>query len=304
MKLPHLHVGSGTQCGPATIFPVWADSPKTTGLVTGSNAQLLVQEMPAPAVDSLTVTNMGLKAALITEGQMLEGGQQDRIAAQTTLIGASETAVLNVLCVEQGRWSGGSEHRNSGRRAPLHVHAGLHGRGTNRQEDVWRRVHHYTEIGASSSTGSLLHHMDQPLTREMTLPNIIEGQRGVIIGFDGKVVMLELFGSHKLFRSHYRALMESMLLDLLLLQRTAGQSAPVVVRAQTARDFIVAMATNGFTSVDHGEHRSSRRTLPASRFEGSHPDLPVKGVSMGGADGTESRIAHLIAWNRRHSMLS
>lgn len=223
MKLPQLHVGFGTLCGPATIFPVWADSPETQGLVTGSDTQLVVQELPTSEVGRLTVTNLGAKAPLLAEWQLLEGGQQHRIAEQTVLIGASETAVINVLCVEEGRWSGSAEHRSSGRRAPLQVHAGL---------------------------------------------------------------------------------METMVPDLLLFNTPAGGGTPAIVRAQSARDFIGAIASNGFAFRDDAEHRSGNRTIPAWRFEGNHPQLPLKGVSIGGTDRADPHIAHLIAWNGKHSMLA
>lgn len=304
MKLPQLHVGFGTQCGPATIFPVWAESPKTRGLVTGSDTKLVLQELPTPEVGRLTVTNLGAKAALLTEGQLLEGGLQHRIAEQTVLIGASETAVINVMCVEKGRWSGSAEHRSSGRRAPLQVHAGLHGTGTDRQSGVWHRVHRYEGSRTTSATGSLLDHVDQPRPQDIVLPNIVDGQRGVIIGFDGRVLSLELFGSHKLFRQHYPELMESMVPDLFLFNAPAGRGAPAIVRAQSARDFIGAIASNGFAFRDHAVRLSGNRAIPARRFEGNHPQLPLKGVSIEGTDGADPQIAHLIAWNGKHSMLA
>ena len=74
-----------------------------------------------------------------------------------------------------------------------------------------------------SASGSLVHHLDAG-TRIAgpdlgRLPRPIDGQRGVVVGFGGKALMLELFGSHKLFGSHYRSLVEAAWLDI---QLTAG----------------------------------------------------------------------------------
>lgn len=303
MKLPMLHVGFGTQCGPATFFPVWADAPGTRDLVTGIEASLGAVELPTPTVNRLSVTNHGATAALLTEGELLEGGQQHRIVARDVLIGAGQTLEVETLCVEQGRWSGSRQHRHGGRRAPFHIQAGLHaGTGSHddsRQSEVWQRVQRYEGLRTRSSTASLLDHLDATApTGRLDLPNLIDGQRGVIVGFGGHVLSMELFGSHELLRSHYRPMMESMVLDLQLF----GGASSKPVTAQGARDLIVAIGTNGLTPVGRTEHRSDGASRPAWRLEGGHPMLSVTGIGLG--NEAASKIAHLSAWNTRHSMLA
>lgn len=304
MKLPMLHVGFGTQCGPATIFPVWADTPATTGLVTGNDARLDVSELATPTVNRLTVTNHGTTAALLTEGELLEGGQQHRLVARDVLVGAGETAQIHALCVEQGRWSGNREHRQGGRRAPFHVQAGLHSvadnNGNDRQDEVWNRVRRYEGLRTRSATGSLLDHIDAaaPTSGRSELPNLIDGQRGVIVGFSGQVLSMELFGSHEMLGNHYRALMESIALDLQLF----GGATSKPVTAQGARDLVVAIGTHGLTPFKRTEHRTDGAFIPARRFEARHPRISVTGVSIG--EGNSDQIAHLSAWNTRHSMLA
>ncbi|WP_207346086.1 DUF6569 family protein [Arthrobacter sp. E3] len=303
MKLPMLHVGFGTQCGPATFFPVWADAPGIRDLVTGSEASLSAVELPTPTVNRLSVTNHGATAALLTEGELLEGGQQHRLVARDVLVGAGETLEVDTLCVEQGRWSGSREHRHGGRRAPFHIQAGLHaGTGSNggsRQGEVWQRVQRYEGLRTRSSTASLLEHLDAPApTGRLDLPNLIDGQRGVIVGFGGHVLSMELFGSHELLRSHYRPMMESMVLDLQLF----GGASSTPVTAQGARDLVVAIGTNGLKPVGRTEHGSGGTSRSTWCLEGRHPMLSVTGIGIG--DGATSQIAHLSAWNTRHSMLA
>lgn len=304
MKLPQLHVGFGTQCGPATFFPIWADAPATQDLDTGSEAHLVVNELATPQVSKLVVTNYGTKPALLTEGTLLEGGQQHRINTRSLLIGAGETTEIDVLCVEQGRWNGNPLHRHSGRRAPLHVQAGLHGTGTDHQSDVWRRVQRYEGLRTRSATSSLIEHLDVPPQQDAHLPNLLDGQRGVIVGFGGQVLSLELFGSAKLFRRHYAPLMESTVLDLLLYRNQTGTAPTTPVAAQAARNFVVAIASNGFSPTDRTEHRSGDGTIPAKHIEGRRPGLSTRGVSIKGTHGTEPQIAHQSAWNTRHRALA
>lgn len=304
MKLPQLHVGFGTQSGPATFFPIWADAPATKGLVTGADTQLAVTELTTPEVARLTVTNHGTKAALLTEGTLLEGGQQHRINTRTTLIGAGETTGIDVLCVEQGRWNGTTMHRHTGRRAPLHVHAGLHGSNIHSQSDVWSRVQRYEGVRTRSATGSLIEHLDAPRLDGVRLPNLLEGQRGVIVGFGGQILTMELFGSATLFRHHYATLMDSVMLDLMLFRNTSGRNSAAPVAAQSARNFIVAVGSRGFTAVDRTEHRNGDGTVLTQRLEGKHPGLSIRGLSIWDARGIEPHITHLSVWNTRHRILA
>ncbi|MCQ9164911.1 ARPP-1 family domain-containing protein [Arthrobacter sp. STN4] len=304
MKLPQLHVGVGMQCGAATFFPVWVDARATKGLVTGTEAKLGVNELSTPEVSRLTVTNQGTKAALLTEGQLLEGGQQHRMAAQTTLIGAGETANIKVVCVEQGRWNGSPVHLNTGRRAPFHVQAGLHMNGSDHQDAVWQRVQRYEGIRTNSATGSLVKHLDLPRPQGFLLPNLLDGQRGLIIGIEGQVLSLELFGSRKLFRRHFAAVMDALVLDLLLFRNPAGRGATRPVRAQAARDFVGAIASNGLGLRNQSGHRGNAGSIPVRRIENGHSSLPVSGLSIWGTEGTQPQIAHLSAWNAKHGVFT
>ena len=252
-------------------------------LFTGSAAQLNVAELPTPTVNRLRVTNRGTTAALLTEGELLEGGQQHRIVARDVLVGAGQSLDIEALCVEQGRWSGGREHRHGGRRAPFHIQAGLHAsniagaisrtsrsgspKGA-RQGEVWQRVQRYEGLRTRSNTGSLLEHLDAPApSGRLELPNLIDGQRGVIVGLGGHELSMELFGSHALLRSHYRPMMESMVLDLHLFGRSSSQP----VTAQDARDLVVAIGASGLTPVDRSTHCSEGTSRPHWQIEGRHP---------------------------------
>jgi hypothetical protein len=80
------------------------------------------------------------------EGELLEGGRQHRVAARSVVVDPSASVVLEVRCVEHGRWNGGGEHVRTGRRAPVQVRAAAG------QHEVWERVRRY----GKSATESLL----------------------------------------------------------------------------------------------------------------------------------------------------
>lgn len=286
MKLNQLHVGSGHQVGPLTLFPVWCEGPAVVSLTTGATANLSVTELPGgPQVGKLLVTNRNTKPALLLEGELLEGGHQHRVCARDVILAPGETREVDTLCVEQGRWGGASSHGHSGRRAPLNVRAELNRThsGGPVQQRVWSRVGRFQGMNTVSATGSLVEHLEASAGRVFgatALPKPIDGQRGVVVGFGGKALMIELFGSHRLFVQHYRALVEAAMLDI---QLTASSLPHVLTPAQSARDLAVRVMELGL----------SRDGGPVS----------VNGVTYK-TPGHEPVLAHLTGWDARHPIMA
>ncbi|MCG2620863.1 hypothetical protein LVY72_02920 [Arthrobacter sp. I2-34] len=294
MKIGQLHIGSGKQVGPLTLFPVWAERRGAVGLATGAAANLEVTELTSgPTVNKLTVTNKDTKPVLLLEGELLEGGHQHRVCARDVILPAGETRDVDTYCVEQGRWGGASSHGRSARRAPLNVRAELNrpGRGAGTQSRVWERVSRFEGLNTRSSTGSLVDHLDagtRPGVGLKSLPRPIDGQRGVVIAFGGQALMLELFGRPDLFAAHYRSLVEAAWLDI---QLNAGSMRPVPTKAQSARDLAV---------------RVMELDLPqlTENFEANLGPVTVNGVCASPKLGMLPGVAHLGAWDTRHPMMA
>jgi hypothetical protein len=114
--------------------------------------------------------------------------------------------------------------------------------------------------------------------RRHDAPAPLEGQRGVVIGLGTQPLLLEVFGTHTLFRRHYRQLVESALLDLELLPPHVMASGPMP--GQRARDFAAAVQALEFGAFDgglpalevrnHGALRSRNVTRPPGSRGGGH----------------------------------
>lgn len=303
MKVQQLHVGAATALGPLTIFPVWTGGPGELGISTGAHADVAVTELASgPQVPRLTVTNNGPRPALLLEGELLEGGQQHRTCARDVVLGPGETRDIDTYCVEAGRWEGTHSHRRQARRAPLNVRAELatspsNPGGAGRQGRIWNRVARFDAARGRSATSSLLEHLDR-FTAEPRkdrrfgaddAPAPLEGQRGVVLGLGTRPLLLEVFGTHTLFRRHYRQLVESALLDLELLAPHVMASGPMP--AQRARDFAAAVQALEFGAFDdglpalevrnHGSLRSRNitQTTGSSRWRGSPSPSPTASPS-------------------------
>src|SRR5664279_1810635 len=82
-----LHVGRPLTRGGLTLFPVWNGAAvRGRGYDLGAGGLQVVEHAGHAAVQELVVTNTGPRPALILEGELLEGGQQHRVAARSVLV--------------------------------------------------------------------------------------------------------------------------------------------------------------------------------------------------------------------------
>ncbi|WP_430297736.1 ARPP-1 family domain-containing protein [Sinomonas sp. B1-1] len=317
MQFPELHIGIGRPFGPFTIFPVWSDTPGNLGLTTGAHAQLQVTELATgPQVTRLTVANTGAKPALLIEGELLEGGHQHRVAAESRVVAPGERADVPAFCVEQGRWGGPTmAHGRRARRAPLHVRAELAGLGglaastgdghrplrPADQGRVWQRVGRFA--AGASATGSLVEAydgFDSAASRFdsaslRSTPGVFEGQRGVVVGLGGRALTLELFGTSTLFARHWEQFADALRFEAAHAQLLGAQPTP----GQAARDFVAGLATDprrlfAAPTTAHGAVASTPVRAAVGRYAYS-------GLAAQRAEGP-AQFAHLSVWDATHPL--
>jgi hypothetical protein len=290
--LPQLHVGHGSHHGALSIFPVWVDAPRLTGLDWKAASIRNAEREGSPVVGELVLHNSSSRPVVALEGDLLKGGWQDRMLAASILLEPFEARVVEALCVEHGRWGERSSeghgsrgtHEAHGRRSALSVrHGNL--RGTDQQGEVWRRIGRYeTSLGATASS-SMLDHLDrsQPITTRQ-----LEGQRGVIIGIGGRVMGAEIFGSSTGLRARWQGILTAAALDARLApeRRTTAHDARVFARYLQA----VTLEDGG----DAGLARAVR----------SHQGrLRTSGIVQANASAAPPSIIHLTAFDDAHPLL-
>jgi hypothetical protein len=305
MQFPQLHVGIGRQFGPFTIFPVWSDARGKLDLSTGTHAQLQVTELASgPEVSRLTVRNAGPRSALLIEGELLEGGHQHRVAAESLVLSPGEQADVPAFCVEQGRWSGPStQHGRRARRAPLHVRAELAGLGGPRHGDrqpdqgrVWQRVGRFaSEV---STTGSLVEALDAAPRPDLKVPAPLEGQRGVVIGLAGRALMLELFGTSTMFARHWAQLADALRFEAGHALGLPQHPTP----GQAARDFVAALPATADPFI--AETRDYGDEAATYALRGTAGRIALRGLGLRGEFPRPFQIAHMSAWDATHPFVT
>ncbi|HWN99711.1 MAG TPA: DUF6569 family protein [Blastocatellia bacterium] len=255
-----------------TIFPVISDQPVSStefitldqGLLSG---KVIITELGAngrsrrinrrqlsetPEVNRLALTNKSGKSLVLIAGEMLLGGQQDRIVGHDCIIEASNTPVpFDVFCVEHGRWSGegafgqqggaavasgagsgsGSGSRaglaDSDRRTGVVAPMALpkireKAQAQKSQGDVWTAVAETVTVNrAVSSTGDLksVYQNKRVNSRLDDYDRAFKSKLsaasvvGVIAAVGGKIVSADVFASHALFQAYWPKMLKSYALE-------------------------------------------------------------------------------------------
>lgn len=214
---------------------------------------------------SITITNRSELPLAILGGELVVGGQQDRLAVADTVIAPHRSMAIATLCAELGRMEGGSYFRAS------HVLAEPTLRRLARAEDqagVWSRIdvlngtssQSYRHAARQQRTGvnadrlrHLVGELDKVDRRE---------ERSKVVGFavavDDKVVAIEHFASPALYRD-VRAMVIASYLPLTVGKPHAEPTVgPRDVRAFRERT---------------GEGAPRPRRSPPAAPSGARPDL-------------------------------
>src|SRR5262245_52200893 len=89
-------------------------------------------------VNQVLVANKSDKSLLLLGGEVILGGQQDRIIGKDTIIEPHEQRTVGVFCVEHGRWNGGRQFTVAGGLAEGKMRVRAKYRAN--QQEVWDEV--------------------------------------------------------------------------------------------------------------------------------------------------------------------
>src|SRR5262249_9447907 len=65
-------------------------------------------------VNRVRIDNRSQRPLLVLGGEVILGGQQDRVIGKDTIVPPGQQVSMDVFCVERGRWKGGSEFTGAG----------------------------------------------------------------------------------------------------------------------------------------------------------------------------------------------
>lgn len=205
----------------------------------------------ASAVNKLTVQNKSNETVYLMQGDVVSGGNQDRILAENRAIPPRTITDINVFCVEEGRWAYQSDNETDDAEAKhkrkIYAFSGYYNlastdlrktvRNTQNQNAVWEKVGQFTNKNnakSSTKTYTALEDSEDFTKKRETYLAFFEGKLqnlencvGFVVVSGKKVVATDIFGHPALFQKQSEALLHSYITEAI----TNGQ--PVSISTKT-----------------------------------------------------------------------
>jgi hypothetical protein len=241
-----------------------------------------VLEVSEKAGGSVPMVRVGNKSrdenVLIMAGDVIAGGMQTRTIRHDVVLAPGQTIDLAVFCVEAHRWSGEGKF-SGGSKTMLPQSIQRKVREGADQSKVWSEVaRNNSSLKAENSTGSLeaalnSGHVRKKLddVRRKIVPQVPSGTVGFIFVAHGRALGAELFGSENLARELLPKLLDSYVVDYVIL-RDSSSDRGTKSDNRAAIDFFELLCRAG----------SHRATTPGSGagISTRQDDLLGDGVSV------------------------
>lgn len=178
------------------------------------------------ATNMLMVENKTQDTVFIMAGDLVEGGNQDRMIAENRAIAPNSLKTIKVFCVERGRWQPrataetGDAPRSVAFNGYYHVASSKLRRtmkATNNQQEVWKKVseittHHQatsdTDTYGALATSEAFNKISQEYLdffedKIVSRNNVV----GMVAVSGNRILGIDVFGHPNLFRAKYASLL-------------------------------------------------------------------------------------------------
>ena len=264
-----------------TVFPVFTTSPQHNGYVLLDEAvksgRFTVTEVTeGGSVPNLKVVNDLDSDVLILDGDILVGAKQNRSVTTTIIIGKKTTSVINVNCVEKGRWDYKGRSFKAGEQPVYSKLRATKARSVtmnlknNRgfvadQGAVWNNIsmkaaslsmHDAAFKPSRTGAADELYSSYEKRVRgyEKTF-SLKPDQVGFVVLISGKVVGCDIFGNPGVFRRVYAKSIKSYILDAIeqaFINKKAAEAEEPKREAATFLASIEKLKIEAFPSTGKG----------------------------------------------------
>ena len=219
------------------------------------------------SVNQLVLINRGKRPVLLLAGELVSGGKQDRIIAKDRIVApGADPLPLDVFCVEDGRWSAGSQF--SAAKTMVHPSVREQAAVNQSQGEVWESVRKgstaarpmsapaprlaqsdlaavmassaptqsYAKMYKESPVGASVDgFVDEVQRRFARATSGVKGEHivGVVVAYGGEVAWSDIFASSDLFQHYWTKLLRSYAVEAL-----ARPTLREVASRDDAHDFL------------------------------------------------------------------
>ena len=224
------------------IYPIVADASLLENQAEVQKLKTLAEGMKTPgfritelkqfgrtrehSVNALTVQNKSQDAIFLMSGDVVTGGNQDRVIAQDQVVMPGTVKNIEVFCVEKGRWQY-TDPTATENEKNIYAFKGYYNvaspkvrqavQRTGNQQEVWNAVAKVTSANSAESgthtyaaletaneakakRDAYLRYFDGKIS---SLPNMV----GMVVVCGDRVLGVDIFGHSDLFRRQYDALL-------------------------------------------------------------------------------------------------
>lgn len=193
-------------------------------------------------VNRLTIENISGEEVYVQSGDIVKGGQQDRMMAVDLILPARSGKIpIDAFCVENGRWSQRGNEAvtvfNSSANSVASREVKLAAKARASQGDVWHEVS-VAQDKLSANVGERVNGASSPTSFQLALENknvqksaenyfdalsgIIDGKSdviGYVFAINGKINSADVYASSTLFRKLWPKLLKASAIEALAEQR-------------------------------------------------------------------------------------
>jgi len=170
------------------------------------------------SVPSLRFINKGDEPVLILDGSIIKGNQQDRTIRRSIIVPAHETAIADVFCVEEGRWSASRDKKPYKPDHNISADIRLNFSSSD-QTEIWRKLKRKaTRMNSASKTEAIDQlyqdyekHLEEFKKAFVCLPEYV-GMIGII---EGKSIVMDVCGVNNIFHKQFPSLIGGLAIDAL-----------------------------------------------------------------------------------------
>ena len=259
--LDRANIHSPAKLGSLTVFPVCLSTVnRLDGVLTMDQALakklLVIDELKDARVSQARFVNKsGDKMIFLMAGEVITGGKQNRTLTSDALLAPDSATVLELYCVQRGRWRGQAIFAGPTTIAPLAVRASAAAKAG--QGAVWDEVSKANlRMKTVTASGDLAKAMTKPENvqrlarlRKPITAKLPRDCAGVVVADGDRIVAADLFNSPELF-----AAMKDKVLDSYLSQYEDAKltAAGAVVRPsqEDVRNYLQACYKARFSAAD------------------------------------------------------
>ena len=192
------------------------------------------------AVNTLTVQNKTEKTVLLLAGDVVQGGNQDRVIGEDRVIAARSIEDIPVFCVEHGRWMYNEDNALNESDKKIFAFRGYYNMASNairksvrrgNQGEVWENVATITsqqDVTSNTDAYAALDNNDEFANKRLGYQRFfedkLEGNTNIVgfIALSGNTIIgTDIMGHPELLNRQFKALVNSYATDAILINNTS-----------------------------------------------------------------------------------